>query len=135
MASASSCWVYPAALRNEARRLPKKAAPRLPAHSASGFASPPVAAPPGLEITVGGHTPPPVLDARPTTQIRAGCAGPDPAAKENMRSVKLKTASGVFTWDRQLHQGKIVRKLRTALGKTGRVTTKGVRHSVPGPVL
>jgi len=55
--------------------------PRLPAHSAFGFASPPVAAPPGLEITVGGHTPPPHLDAHPTTQIRAGCAGPDAASQ------------------------------------------------------
>ena len=46
--------------------MPPKAAPRLPAHSAFGFASPPVAAPPGLEITVGGHTTPLHLDARPT---------------------------------------------------------------------
>ena len=115
--------------------MPPKAAPRLPGNEAFGFASPPVAAPPGLEITVGGHTTPPVLDARPTTQIRAGYAGPDPAAKENILPVKLKTASGVFTSDTRLHQGKMARKLRTALGKTGRVTTRGVRHSVPGPVL
>jgi hypothetical protein len=78
----------------------------------------------GLEKKVGALRAPD-LDAHPTTQIRAGCAGPDAAAKENMFLVKLKTASGVFTWDLRLHPVKITRKLRTALRKTGRVTTMG----------
>ena len=55
--------------------------------------------------------------------------------EENILPVKRKTASGVFTWDTRLHQGKIVRKLSIVLEKTERGTTKGVREGVPGPVL